>query len=209
MFANIRDNELVILSSEFGYVVEDTRITGGSSTAEAVGHAIANRRHGCHFIVGDDIRFWQEKAVLHVFDADRKECKVDILRQERLAPNVKSTSIWKSVVGTEHFQVSRDGDLIYAESFGSGERGTAGLVGKIEARKSGNLYVGKLRVAGRSYYRLKSITCALEQEIEFNLVTPTRIEGTILAPLPGAKFDWRTCQYFEPNQIQKFAWIPE
>ena len=25
MFANIRDNELVILSSDFGYVIEDTR----------------------------------------------------------------------------------------------------------------------------------------------------------------------------------------
>lgn len=28
--------------------------------------------------------YWQEKARLHVIDADGKECKVDVLRQERL-----------------------------------------------------------------------------------------------------------------------------
>lgn len=36
------------------------------------------------FIVGDDIKYWQEKAVLHIVDVDGKQCKVDVLRQERL-----------------------------------------------------------------------------------------------------------------------------
>ncbi len=83
-FANIRDDQLVVLSSEFAYVVEDTRVSGGHGLVAITSHAIANRKHGCRFIVGDDVRFWQDKALLHVVDADGKECKVDILRQERL-----------------------------------------------------------------------------------------------------------------------------
>ena len=82
-FANIRDNQLVILGIEFAYIVEDTRVSGGTVLGAAV-QAIKNRKHGCRFIVGDDVKFWQDKAILHVIDADGKECKVDILRQERL-----------------------------------------------------------------------------------------------------------------------------
>lgn len=80
-FANIQDNQLVILGEGFAYIVEDTRVSGGS---HLLAHAWANRHHGCRFIVGDDVRYWQDKAVLHVLDADAKECKVDVLRQERL-----------------------------------------------------------------------------------------------------------------------------
>jgi hypothetical protein len=83
-FANIRDNQLVILGDEFAYVVEDTRVSGGHGLIGITEHAIANRKHGCRFIIGDDVKYWQEKATLHVLDADGKECKVDVLRQERL-----------------------------------------------------------------------------------------------------------------------------
>ncbi len=81
-FADIRDDQLLILSDEFAYVVEDTRVSGGHGLVAITEPAIANRKHGCRFIVGDDVKFWQERAVLHVVDADGKECKVDILRQE-------------------------------------------------------------------------------------------------------------------------------
>jgi hypothetical protein len=83
-FASIRDDQLLVLSDEFAYVVEDTRVSGGHGLVAITSHAIANRKHGCRFIVGDDVKFWQEKAVLHLVDADGKECKVDVLRQERL-----------------------------------------------------------------------------------------------------------------------------
>lgn len=51
-FANIRDNQLVILGSEFGYVVEDARISGGHGVVGVTAHAIANRKHGCRFYCG-------------------------------------------------------------------------------------------------------------------------------------------------------------
>src|SRR5882724_12006970 len=87
-FANIRDNQLVILGDEFAYIVEDTRVSGGHGLVAVTSHAIANRKHGCRFIVGDDVKYSQDKSTLHVIDTDGKECKVDILRQERLKPKV-------------------------------------------------------------------------------------------------------------------------
>lgn len=85
-FTNIRDNQLVILGDEFAYIVEDTRVSGGHGLVAITAHAISNRKHGCRFIVGDSVKYAQEKSRLYVVDADGKECKVDILRQERLKP---------------------------------------------------------------------------------------------------------------------------
>jgi hypothetical protein len=83
----IRDTQLLIVSDEFAYVVEDTRKKGGGGgpiVPGAIAGALANRHHGCRFIVGDDVKFYQDKASLHVIDTDGKECKVEVLRQERL-----------------------------------------------------------------------------------------------------------------------------
>jgi hypothetical protein len=81
----IRDTQLAIVSDDFAYVVEDTRTQSGFSTVHgAIIHAVSGRHHGCRFIVGDSVKFYQEKAILHVIDADGKECKTEVLRQERL-----------------------------------------------------------------------------------------------------------------------------
>jgi hypothetical protein len=81
----IRDTQLLIVSDEFAYLVEDTRTQSGFSTVHgAIIQAVAGRHHGCRFIVGDSVKFYQEKADLHIIDADGKECKTEVLRQERL-----------------------------------------------------------------------------------------------------------------------------
>lgn len=80
----IRDNDLMLLSDEFAFVIEDTRVSGRTSLVGLTERAVSNRHHGCHFIVGDDVKYWQEKLILHVIDADGKECKAEVLRQERL-----------------------------------------------------------------------------------------------------------------------------
>ncbi len=81
----IRDTQLLIVNEEFAYVVSDTRTqTGGPIARAAIVNAVSNRHHGCRFIVGDNVKFYQDKAILHVIDADGKECKVEVLRQERL-----------------------------------------------------------------------------------------------------------------------------
>jgi hypothetical protein len=81
----IRDTQLLVVSDEFAYIINDTRTQGGfSSVSGAIGHAISGRHHGCRFIVGDSVKFYQDKAILHVIDVDGKECKAEVLRQERV-----------------------------------------------------------------------------------------------------------------------------
>jgi hypothetical protein len=81
----IRDTQLLIVTDAFAYVVEDTRTQSGFSTVHgAIIHAVSGRHHGCRFVVGDSVKFYQDKAILHVIDADGKECKTEVLRQEQL-----------------------------------------------------------------------------------------------------------------------------
>jgi hypothetical protein len=72
-------NSLIVVGVEYIYTVQDsTRRGGGLLTT-----ALANRKHGCRFIVGDEIKYAQDKRKLYVLDADSKECRLDIVRQER------------------------------------------------------------------------------------------------------------------------------
>jgi len=75
----IQANELVLVADQYLYIIRDERRSGGP----ILERALANRHHGCRFIVGDDVKYSQEKGDLWVLDADGKECKVPILRQER------------------------------------------------------------------------------------------------------------------------------
>jgi hypothetical protein len=50
----------------------------------SVGSAIASlRQHGCRFVIGDSLRYAQEKGKFYAIDADGRECKLAIVRQER------------------------------------------------------------------------------------------------------------------------------
>ena len=80
----INDKQLSLMGDEYSYVIEDTRTEGSTSLGGLAARAIANKHHGCRFIVGSDVKYWQEKFTLHVIDADGKECKVEVLRQEQL-----------------------------------------------------------------------------------------------------------------------------
>jgi TonB family protein len=76
---------LAIVGEDYAYVIVDTTREGGD-TLTAIGNIIASRHHGCRFVVGEDVQYSQEKGTLFVIDADGKECKATILRQERRPP---------------------------------------------------------------------------------------------------------------------------
>lgn len=81
----IQDTQLLIVGKEYAYVVNDSVSKSlGLPTHGIVTRAIMNRKHGCRFVIGDDVRYSQDKSKLYVLDADGKECKLDILRQQRL-----------------------------------------------------------------------------------------------------------------------------
>jgi hypothetical protein len=75
---------VVIQTDDFTYTVSDDKVKGnGSLIGAAVAHA-ANHNHDCRFIVGDPIRYQPDKKTMQVIDADGKECKMEIVRQERV-----------------------------------------------------------------------------------------------------------------------------
>jgi hypothetical protein len=65
-------NQSVLVSGEFVYTVD--RVHKGSLEASL-----------CRFIVGDDVKYRQDKSRLHLIDADGKECTGEIVRQERFS----------------------------------------------------------------------------------------------------------------------------
>jgi hypothetical protein len=76
----VREAEVRIIGKDYEYLAYD----GTSAQTGLLTRTLANRKHGCRFIVNDDVRYAQEKSKIYVLDADGKECKLDILRQERL-----------------------------------------------------------------------------------------------------------------------------
>jgi hypothetical protein len=84
---SMRDTDLMIRGDEYSYVVEDTVMKNGSVNPAhgIITRSLANRKHGCRFVIADDVKYYQDKTTLHVIDADGKECKLEVLRQERLA----------------------------------------------------------------------------------------------------------------------------
>jgi hypothetical protein len=78
----VDSNTIFIVGDEYLYTTEDSAAHGGAPAIQ-IAHAIGNRKHGCRFIVGDDVKYSQEKSKLYAIDADGKECQLTITRQER------------------------------------------------------------------------------------------------------------------------------
>lgn len=75
----VQSNELLIVTDKYLYIIEDSR---SLVPGRPLMNAINNRHHGCRFIVGEDIKYAQEKSYLWILDPDGRECKVPILRQQ-------------------------------------------------------------------------------------------------------------------------------
>lgn len=100
----VTTTNLVILGSAYAYTISDTRaqdslVPHAGMVHTAIIQAVGNRHHGCRFVVNDDVRFYQDKNTLHVIDADGKECKTDIIRQERV-PTEQPAAQTKTRVST-------------------------------------------------------------------------------------------------------------
>jgi hypothetical protein len=87
--SDYRTTKVIIDGEQFLYTVFDSvQAEPFPSIALAV-TKLANRGHGCRFIMGDDIKYSQDKARLYVIDADGKECKTRIVKQERKGNNAQ------------------------------------------------------------------------------------------------------------------------
>jgi hypothetical protein len=82
-----KSTTLIIQGDDYAYTIEDVKQKTDSLRAHSlIGVALANRKHGCRFIVNEEVEYAQEekdKTHLYVLDADGKQCKLEILRQEK------------------------------------------------------------------------------------------------------------------------------
>jgi hypothetical protein len=124
-------------------------------------------------------------------------------------------TLWKSLTAGGVRSLRFEGDLIYAESV---------LTDKQHDVEFDSCELKKAQNGGYSGVRRVGITCSyighfntgpwnnrcrFENKIEFNTITPSRIEGRILAPPDGAVFNCGKCSYSKPLVWRSFVWIPQ
>jgi hypothetical protein len=82
---NIKSTELLLVGKEFAFILNHSTFrTWDGKPGLVMWSAVASLKHGCRFVIGDDVQYSQDKGKLYVVDADGKTCKLDIVRQERL-----------------------------------------------------------------------------------------------------------------------------
>lgn len=69
---------------EFLYTISDPVDKDEVDVKGWLGAGSRNHWKDCRYIVGDKILYVQEGRTLHILDVDGKECKLDIIRQERV-----------------------------------------------------------------------------------------------------------------------------
>ncbi|HTR48349.1 MAG TPA: hypothetical protein VMM16_13275 [Verrucomicrobiae bacterium] len=115
-------------------------------------------------------------------------------------------SRWKSMTSGTVRTIRVDGDYLYAEVVFTDAAARAGMFALTETKVDGDKYTGKTN--GRLMKSATGPSCTISDQIEFTLVTPSRIEGRVFGAPPGATLDWSTCTYSLPDAWQSFVWIP-
>jgi len=127
-------------------------------------------------------------------------------------------SRWKSLTSGAVKKVRAGGDHLYVETVVPEEYQAAGVMSIAELKKDGEKWVGENRVrsicvvGGGPWVWSKSAhtkQCSFEWDIEIDLLSPTRIEGFVVAPPADAKLKCKKCKYNKKPVKQAFTWIPE
>jgi hypothetical protein len=118
---------------------------------------------------------------------------------------------WKSLATGTAKIIRRDADRIYVETVLPEAQKQAGCFTLADLRRQGESYSGTSRVSCVCANRFGVVTnrYTLEHQIEITSLSPTRIEGWIMAPARDAKFNCAKQTYSKPPIRQPFSWIPE
>lgn len=120
---------------------------------------------------------------------------------------------WKSMMSGNKYMLKLDSDRIYVEWKLSDRDRKLGRFSAAELKKQDSSgYKGLRRTVIVCATDSDVITnrCPMEEnEIEFSIVTESRIEGRGMWPPGDAKFNCRKCEYNKRSTWQSFTWVPE
>ena len=126
-------------------------------------------------------------------------------------------SRWKSLASGTIKVVRVDADRIYVQTIFPDDQQPPPM-STAQLTRAGDSYVGTVRFAALCSYTSftafvgqeeKTNHCTLDDRIEISVLTPTRIEGQVMAYPSNAKFDCGKCSYKGTRSWQPFTWIPE
>ncbi len=128
---------------------------------------------------------------------------------------------WKSLVSNTIKLVRVEGDHVYCETVPTAAQKSNGAFAVAELTKTGDKYMGKIRIGGTCFYlkprglfsllegeETKKKFCKFEDSIEITVLTPTRIEGSVM-DYSWDSFNCRKCEFQEPGKMSSFVWVPE
>lgn len=137
---------------------------------------------------------------------------------ELLPTGSGASTRWKSLQSGTTKILRRDSDRIYAETVLSEAQKNAGCFFLSDLQKKGDIFSGTVRSSCvceytrglGAYERTFTNRVTDETSIEITGMTPTRIEGRVMARPKGTKFDCKKAEFSKPpSEWQNFTWIPE
>jgi len=125
---------------------------------------------------------------------------------------------WKSLTSGATRIVRVEGNNVYCEVVFTEVEKRTGVFAIAELTKTGDKYVGRVRFGGTCFYSQKQFLstweetkknfCRFEGPIEITVLTPTRIEGSVM-DYSWDTLDCKKCKLKEPDKMGSFVWIPE
>jgi|GEM_PF-4136800 len=131
------------------------------------------------------------------------------------APNLREgadsfPARWKSLTSATTKIIRREEERIYVETILPDAQKQAGCFTVADLRKQGSIFAGPTKSSCVCQYGAnKTNRYSHDFPMEITMVSPTRIEGRILQPVAGARFDCKRDTYSGSSDWVSFAWIPE
>lgn len=121
---------------------------------------------------------------------------------------------WKSLISGTIKLVRVEGEHLYVETVLPDVRKELGNFILADLKKTGDKYIGIGRSSLSCEYfdwvgQQRINTCASESPIEIKLITPRRIEGSIVEYPENDKFNCGKCSHNKSPIKMDFVWIPE
>jgi hypothetical protein len=120
--------------------------------------------------------------------------------------NAGFPSRWKSMTTGMVRTLRFESNYIYGEVVLSDAAIKAGAFTLLELKKDGDKFKGQTNA--KMVRQDGTASCPGQFPMELTLVTPERIEGRTMSPLPNAKVDWAKCSSSPGPEWQNFTWIP-